>query len=681
MKRIWILFLTLTLCLPSLQSQQADFGDAPETGSFLGKTFQFNTTASNQGPRHTAAASSTFWLGRPDEPIPMPPSVEADALLPDADADDGRPFIFVLALGVPAPASVFVPITTSASHNPATPIYINVAIDVDHDLDFDDARDVNWVVRNMIVYMDADTSLWNISDYFGFGSDLLLFPVWARISVTDQPVKYGWATGDVANVYTVGETEDWCYGPSPVPILSCAPPSDSQPQKPNVRDIFFDGRIFHIPCGKKRPIMFPVTNRSKVPVKDLQFDFTFLGGDRLPIPPTVIPRPVNLAPGETKILTFCVQGWPCPGPDDPHHRKAVYYVRWTYDPKEEYYQFSEKVTFSDAEDPDYVDGNFKGYLPIEPTGVSPHIPWRPTVGPAFVGELMTWTGYYPGPVRWIEGDPTASVIRMPSWMQMTQVPSSTGDTTLLRFTGTPGPTDAGIDSLILAVYADSSADVITMDTLRYAVPLYVTYQGNPPTFTDTLAPWKQIQVFNTLSHTYRAFDMDLAIPGIDTLLFAYQLQDVQGRAYSPINPPKFEVYGNDSVRFEWKPDSSETGQYQLRVFVGDYYQFLDTSTTQIAVTHFGVGLSEPLADELYFRLFPNPFEDKVTVEISLPHPTDVVISIVDMQGRKVNEMQQRRQALGLHRYVLKLDELPDGVYLVEVITDGHSYYQKGIKLP
>src|SRR3990172_8070366 len=205
MKKMICLFVILLLAFSLFG--QADFGDAPDP--------TYPTLESSMGPYHTLGSSSTYWIGSLGTGPANTTTMEIDASVTDLDLDDGQPYLGVVIMGIPATAWVTVPITTSPSHNPAKDIYLNVAIDVDNDGDFDDFADQNWVVQNQIVNLAADTTLGFVFGPFGFGSDLLLFPVWLRVTATDVPIEQPWNGEGIAGGWTYGETEDWFYSFNP----------------------------------------------------------------------------------------------------------------------------------------------------------------------------------------------------------------------------------------------------------------------------------------------------------------------------------------------------------------------------------------------------------------------------------------------------------------------------------
>ena len=158
-----------------LPAQTADYGDAPDGGTFGNLALKFPSLQASKGPNHTNGANSTFWIAA--NKFLSTTDVESDSKQVNQDIDNGQPYLFVNLLGIPAPAKLTVPITTSATHNPSKVLYLNVAIDVDDDYDYEDSPDQNWVVKNRLFTIPADTTFGVVSDWFPFGSNLMLFPV------------------------------------------------------------------------------------------------------------------------------------------------------------------------------------------------------------------------------------------------------------------------------------------------------------------------------------------------------------------------------------------------------------------------------------------------------------------------------------------------------------------------
>jgi hypothetical protein len=204
--------LTVTLCCISLMlagasalAQNKDFGDAPDPA--------YPSLNASGGPAHTDLTDS--YVG-------FTSTAEADALVPDLDADDGAPVIFASNAPGMWTGWVYVPVTLSPTA-PNIPRYLNVDLDIDADGTWCNVPG-EWVVRNYTVYWLPGQTIYyciggftSVTDFSGNH--------WIRITVSDSPitanVANGW-DGSWPPGFQRGETEDWLlswhYSPhGPVP--------------------------------------------------------------------------------------------------------------------------------------------------------------------------------------------------------------------------------------------------------------------------------------------------------------------------------------------------------------------------------------------------------------------------------------------------------------------------------
>jgi hypothetical protein len=74
-------------------------------------------------------------------------------------------------------------------------------------------------------------------------------------------------------------------------------------------------------------------------------------------------------------------------------------------------------------------------------------------------------------------------------------------------------------------------------------------------------------------------------------------------------------------------------------------------------------------------LFPNPARDEVHIRWSSATTGQATISVTDLAGRKLADVQQQSNA-GTNDYLLPLRDMPAGNYLVNVQADGQLYHYK-----
>ncbi|MEO6538478.1 MAG: DUF4331 family protein [Ferruginibacter sp.] len=82
---------------------------------------------------------------------------------------------------------------------------------------------------------------------------------------------------------------------------------------------------------------------------------------------------------------------------------------------------------------------------------------------------------------------------------------------------------------------------------------------------------------------------------------------------------------------------------------------------------FGLSLSAP---EVMMKSSPNPFNDNTTIQYELRSPSQVTVSVYDVQGREVKVLVNQIQKAGTYRQTLNGSSLGAGVYFVKIAKDG-----------
>ncbi len=65
-------------------------------------------------------------------------------------------------------------------------------------------------------------------------------------------------------------------------------------------------------------------------------------------------------------------------------------------------------------------------------------------------------------------------------------------------------------------------------------------------------------------------------------------------------------------------------------------------------------------------IYPNPFNPTVTVRIGIPEPSNISITVYDLLGRVVCELENGHIDIGYHSYLFDATDLANGVYFVRV---------------
>ncbi len=78
--------------------------------------------------------------------------------------------------------------------------------------------------------------------------------------------------------------------------------------------------------------------------------------------------------------------------------------------------------------------------------------------------------------------------------------------------------------------------------------------------------------------------------------------------------------------------------------------------------------------------YPNPFNPSTTIRYNLPRSAKVLLTLYDMRGRKIMELQNSRQPAGSHKIVLDASGLSSGVYFYVFKAEGFMQARKLVLL-
>lgn len=81
-----------------------------------------------------------------------------------------------------------------------------------------------------------------------------------------------------------------------------------------------------------------------------------------------------------------------------------------------------------------------------------------------------------------------------------------------------------------------------------------------------------------------------------------------------------------------------------------------------------------------FSINPNQVKDLMNVDFSLQKSSGISIEFYNMIGKAVNKVSYQNQAAGKHHFTVNTAELPQGTYLVRLVSDNGVATQRMIKL-
>jgi len=84
----------------------------------------------------------------------------------------------------------------------------------------------------------------------------------------------------------------------------------------------------------------------------------------------------------------------------------------------------------------------------------------------------------------------------------------------------------------------------------------------------------------------------------------------------------------------------------------------------------------PESHSLALRAFPNPFNPRTTIEITLPQSGQVTVDVFDLLGRRVETLFSGFKQTGTHQFALDAAALSSGMYWVRYSAAGELRLQK-----
>jgi hypothetical protein len=74
--------------------------------------------------------------------------------------------------------------------------------------------------------------------------------------------------------------------------------------------------------------------------------------------------------------------------------------------------------------------------------------------------------------------------------------------------------------------------------------------------------------------------------------------------------------------------------------------------------------------------YPNPFNSKTTIEFTIPEQKNVILTVYNLEGYKVEELLNRSKKAGTHRIDWLPADRPSGLYLYKIEAGEYSYIRK-----
>lgn len=130
------------------------------------------------------------------------------------------------------------------------------------------------------------------------------------------------------------------------------------------------------------------------------------------------------------------------------------------------------------------------------------------------------------------------------------------------------------------------------------------------------------------------------------------------------NPPELvSTHSPDPADISYNPVHHVLA---VPIFYGNYIDFVEISQTSTELSEI------PLSHGLLLTNYPNPFNSATSIEYHLGSPSNVIIEIYDMLGRKIETVFDGFRVTGYHREMWEADNAASGIYFCRVRTGQYS---------
>ncbi len=122
-------------------------------------------------------------------------------------------------------------------------------------------------------------------------------------------------------------------------------------------------------------------------------------------------------------------------------------------------------------------------------------------------------------------------------------------------------------------------------------------------------------------------------------------------------------------------------EMNLQLFDGSVYSWNVSSIGHYQYDENSIGIVDLLskANEWMVNVYPNPATNLLNVKYNLPNEDKILISLFDIKGKLLLEINAGNQAKGEHEETLDLSTLPDGQYVCHISGQRNTISKNIIK--
>lgn len=170
---------------------------------------------------------------------------------------------------------------------------------------------------------------------------------------------------------------------------------------------------------------------------------------------------------------------------------------------------------------------------------------------------------------------------------------------------------------------------------------------------------------------------DLGIPFIPKV-YTFDTESLTEEISSLSTTPVTDIFVRTYSWVETDDDINISRDYST--FVSTYGQGIWASSSFVAPRK-GTTEEKPgneLVSYFFTKVYPNPSRGEASLQVNLPEKTNLEIKVLDLKGQ-IAYKEMRTEGQGIHRIELPASNLPEGLYIVEVLAKGETLNEKTVQ--
>ncbi len=161
-------------------------------------------------------------------------------------------------------------------------------------------------------------------------------------------------------------------------------------------------------------------------------------------------------------------------------------------------------------------------------------------------------------------------------------------------------------------------------------------------------------------------------------------QSKSGSVLSTVSPQVESSAFTPNSASQWRLDSVPLTLYASDKNVRIMFQFTNGSGNNIYLDDINIsssnnitGMNDLVESALDFTIYPNPSENKSTVNFSLVNSAKVSVQVFNVLGKDVADLVESQNLVsGNYKYAFNASELNSGVYFVKLLIDDQLFVKK-----